>query len=225
MDFGDAFSMVTTDAIHSIDTFTPIHHPHIWNNCVNQHGCAVNVTTVSDTIFEGFDERTEMRSPFISAREIKVKFKSIQSIIEVTVDPDASKLDLKKTDPDTLCRDMNKYALKTARTFMPPDRLAMYDQYGPEIVFENDMVVGMMEPLWSKTVLKMEVDAHSRNLVVGAGAFLTSVNMQWKNITLMAGLHYCKLASPARFVEIMLTDGLRNRFGYRNAKDREMNLL
>jgi hypothetical protein len=168
---------------------------------------------VTDLIYDDFEEDSNIQSPYISAREIKVKLKSLQSIIQVTSDENAGNLDTKITDPDTICQQINEHALQAAVKLMPKERLNLYIDNGPEIVFEKDYVFNMMEPLWSQNVVKMELQENGKKLMVGSSAFVTSVNMEWKNITLMAGLHYCKLVSPARFVEWMYTDGLREKMG------------
>jgi hypothetical protein len=207
-------NIVTTDSIRPLEMMTPIHHPHIWNSCTDDPSseCTINVTTVSMPSFDNFDENFDYRGRYITASEIGSKMKSRQSFLEVTRDPEAGQLDLSLTEAGASCQSMNQYALEVALKHVPQDRVDLFHKYGTRVVFEKDRIWQSMEPLYAMSPLKFEEVRWQGNyvLMVGSPAFLSSVNMQWRNITLMAGLHYCKLASPARFAEWIMIDGLRH---------------
>jgi hypothetical protein len=193
-----------------MDTVNPIHHPHIWNACLNmREPCSLNVTTVSENSYELFDEALDMRSPYISAKEIRVKLKSKQSMIQVTWNDKIGAHNVALTDSNTLCQEINEYALQVAKKHLPKERLKLYEEVGIKVVFLQDIMISMVEPLWSYMPLRMVEDLEKQILSISSPALLTSVNLQWKEITMMAGLHYCKLVSPARLAEYLFTDSLR----------------
>ena len=208
-------SVITTDAIHPLETMNPIHHPHIWNDCLGQSNCVLNMTTVTENVYDHFDERLDTQGAYISARQIGVKLKSRQSIIQATLDKYIGNVDVSETDPDSVCREMNEHALQVALNHLPQSRKDLFHQFGERIVFQQDSQIFMMEPLWAMKNLKIERTRWQNEsvLMIGSPSFRLSVNMKWHNITMMAGLHYCKIVSPARLLEWMYTDSLRGRLG------------
>lgn len=204
------------DAIHSLEMMNPVHHPHIWNSCVGQDSfCRVNVTTVSFNVYEKFDER-EGLSTSVSAREISVKLKSRQALLQAFSDPHAGKIPISSIDGPSVCQEINQRAYEIARRALPAERLALYATRGVQIVFEPDNVRWVMEPIWAFDPLAMvekTTRSQKRVLAIRSPAFVTSVNLQIMNSTLVSGMHYCKLVSPARLFEYMFTDSLRYAMG------------
>jgi hypothetical protein len=211
--FRPAIRFEVRDAIHSLEMMNPIHHPHIWNSCVGQDSfCRVNVTTVSFNAYEPFDERDGLSSS-VSAREISVKLKSRQALLQAFSDPHAGSIPVSSIDGPSVCQEINQRAYEIARHALPAERLSLYASHGAQVVFEPDSVWRVWEPLWAMDPLVMiekSTRSQKRVLAIRSPSFVTSVNLQMMNSTLVSGMHFCKLVSPARLFEYMFTDSLRS---------------
>ena len=186
----------------------PFHHPHIWNDCTKESGsCSLNITTITDNGYTPFEEYQEHQdSVFISANEILIKNKSKQSILEKTIDSQAGQKPVESMDPDTTCMDLNQHSLQIALEYLPTDRYEFYKKNGIPFEFEKDWST-IVYPLWIMSPLKLEKRGNGmgRKWMIKSTSFLSSVHFQAKGFDLMAGLHYCKLVSPARLFELMMT--------------------
>jgi hypothetical protein len=210
---GESVKILTTDAIHPLEMITPIHHPHIWNDCMHGDECLLNITTVSNTIYDQLDEYDIPNNPYISGKEIGVKLKSEESIWKAVTGDDVEQ------SPDiNICRDINKRALNVASGALSDARRNLYDQFGEKIIFEPDDEVFLMEPLWWRKPLSIKTGRRGKDdvFLVTSPSFKTSIDLKWKNMDYLAGMHYCKLVSPARLFEIMHTDSLRKYFNDEN---------
>ena len=176
----------TTDAIHPLEMMNPVHHPHLWNDCLNIKECVLNITTVSNTLYDTLDDYDISSNPYISGKEIMVKLKSEQSIWEAIT---GEKSELKKSDSN-FCRDINKAAYDLALASLSHDRRKLYQNHGDEIVFDPDDEIYLMEPLWylKPLSIKSEVRDGKNILIITSPSFKTSVDLKWKNVDLMAGI-------------------------------------
>ena len=46
-----------TDSIHPVSDINPIHLPHVWNTCQAEKGCSLNITTVTQAVYEAGEDR------------------------------------------------------------------------------------------------------------------------------------------------------------------------
>lgn len=181
----ESLEIVTTDAIHPLEMLNPVHHPHIWNSCMNGKECVLNITTVSNTIYDDVDDYNISQNPYISAKAIAVKFKSEESIWEAIIGDNSG---ISQTDIN-MCRDINEFALEVAFASLSDSRKELYKQYGEKIVFDPDNEIYLMEPVWSVKPLSIRSGKRDGKnvLIITSQSFKTSVDLKWKNIELMAG--------------------------------------
>jgi hypothetical protein len=174
---------MTTDAIHPMEMMNPIHHPHIWNDCMYQGRCVLNITTVSNTIYDEVDEYDVSNNPYISGKEIAVKLKSEDSIWEAVTGDDVD------PSPDiNICQEINKVALNVALGALSNERRVLYNQFGQKIFLEPDEVF-LIEPLWSLKPLSIKTESRGTDdiILVTSPSFRTSAALKWKNVDLFAG--------------------------------------
>lgn len=215
---GARFSLHVEDAFHKVTETSPVHLSHIWNNCLDSIGkCAVNLTTVSENVYNFIDEHVDAGATYVSASEIRMKLKSRQSFIQVTTDPNAVHLEFSETDPSNVCTKINERIYQLAVNLVEPRRLDFYEKYGVKMVFAEDrspIIPG--GPFWAYAPLKFEkktTDGITR-LVVSSSGLATSLDTVFRVFSeWVPGMHYCKIISPARVVEWIYTDSLRDRLG------------
>ena len=212
------FSISVQDAFHKVSEITPIHLPHIWNDCTGStNNCILNVTTVSENVYDMFDEFVDAGTTYISASEIRMKLKSHQSFLQVTSDPMAINLDFNETDPSSKCKEINEKIYQLATDLVEPRRLIFYKKYGIEMAFEQDQSPLLPAgPFWIYAPLKFELKTRNgrTRMMVSSVEFKTSLNTSFKRISdYIPGMHYCKIISPARVLEWIYTDSLRHRLG------------
>jgi hypothetical protein len=216
--------------ILSIDTMQPTssnHEPHIHGGqdrksgqnpgdgktpplCEKPLGCKLDITTVTE---HKYDENAKdaianwMDTGFapITAFEMKTKMKSRQAIWQASgllnttfEDSDDVKL--------SICGDIQKAAIDYAAGKVPSTTRQRFEKYGQTLVVGQD-VNGF--PTWEKASMIWEENNDLNTVNVQAIAYST----ENKGTKTTAGVHYCKLMSPARVMEWMYTDGLRNKLG------------
>lgn len=212
------FSLNVEDAFHKVTETSPIHLPHIWNNCRESVGrCTLNITTVSENVYDFIDTHVDAGLTYVSASEIRMKLRSRQSLIEVTTDPNAINLEFSETDPSSMCMKINERIYQLALGLVEPRRLDFYEKYGVKMVFGEDrspVVPG--GPFWVFSPLKFEEKTQDgvKQMVVSSCGLATSLNTPFRVFSeWVPGMHYCKIISPARVVEWIYTDSLRDRLG------------
>jgi len=106
------------------------------------------------------------------------------------------------------CMDMNKKAVEVAQKLLLPQQLQRYVQRGRSLEFLDDKVEGSSAS-WLAAELSFDQGANSNVFTVQSPAVFTSMTFP---IAGDAGQHNCKLLSPARAVEWMLVDSLKDSF-------------
>ena len=237
VDADEWVEVVSSDSIHDVRDTKPFHHAHIWNNCSAQimgstqssafkvqlnegaakrDMCKFNVTTVSESVYDRFDS-LDTGFTHATAAEIRLKMKSRQLYRRNTVDPFAPY----EVDNMNVCKEINELAYKWALEHASPHARARFLQYGTEMRFIEDyhfpIAIG---PLWINTKLRMKErqDAASGETVLEVQSISMKTDLDsWINKLHpdSGGQHYCKLLSPARAMEWIYTDGLRQKLGYK----------
>lgn len=153
------FDIVSADSIHDVRDTKPFHHAYIWNNCSDayrqEHGmpldkvCTLNVTTVSEGVYETLDSGFLAHS---TASELRVKMKSRQLYRRASVDPLAT-FDV---DDINICAMLNEKAFLYAYNLLPQEVQERFDTYGTKMVFEKDYhFIIPVGPLFIETPLQM----------------------------------------------------------------------
>ncbi len=202
-----------TDEIHpASEIFPKIHHPAIFTNCSSpSSSCIVKLSSVSENIYT--KDTSDDGSIANSAKEIRGKLKSRQSVM---IAAGYGNVDFNKSDAGSRCRTVNQQAYDWALKNSDPITLSRFREYGVSMVMGEDK--GCLENggLWIYLPMDYTDGTNStggQTLVVQSIQLKTPVTYK---IELFAGMHYCKLLSPARAMEWIYVDGLRQYYSLAN---------
>eukprot|EP00940_MAST-03C_sp_MAST-3C-sp2_P001800 g1800.t1 len=196
------FSVHTADAFHDVSDEHPFHLPHIWSTCETpDESCELNVTSLTMLVHDD----SPLFPNATSALELRAKLKSRQTLWEAA---GLGKQDPSKTDKGnyTICRSINQRALDWALDNADPEVRQEYEKSGEPLVMVDDKEapIGITGPQWIKDELVFTrrnasdggsvVEVQSWKFDVGESPIHTKY--------LPSGMHYCKLLSPARAMEV-----------------------
>jgi len=186
--------------------------------------CALNVTTVTQAVYlSGSTDdlwRIHLDLPWadtgflpVSARELKMKLKSRQALWQAAgvLGPDAP---LDATDALDRCREINQKAIDWALARASESARRRLNATGKTIATGADAGTCAAGPCWIWDPLRWAEDA--TGVVIRSVTFATENKNDLgpcgedKLIPCAAGMHYCKGVSPARVLEWIYTDSLRN---------------
>ena len=192
----------------------PGHIPHILNNCsVPSASCVLHTNTVSDNIYEVGDK---LDTGFFSnsASEIRAKFKSRQV---VWMAAGYKNVAFNSTDGPSasLCRLVNQHTYTTALNTLQStagETLSRFFAYGVPMVMVKDRGPFNAGPLFISNHLKYTKAKNSTGGDIIEVSSATLVTPDQYFVQAAAGMHYCKLLSPARVLEWVYVDGLRDHY-------------
>ena len=175
-------------------------------HCRNNYSIASNgsdkvctVLTCSGTRYETDVDNTGGNA---GAHEIACKMYSREKIYQI--------LGLSApAEPENVCAKINQHAINTAMTLISthgvPDTLTRYHSKGRGICLLPDFhAPANIGPLWAMQSLKLKVN----NTCLTVASLMEYSSMKSK---IFPGQHYCKLLSPARVVEWVMTDNFVKR--------------
>ncbi len=207
------FAVQAADAFHDVSDTHPFHLPHNWNSCASPQGCTLNVTTLTMNVNGSGSLFPNATDPPLSALELRTKMKSRKILWE------AAGLGKQSGDVDkknmTLCRRANQMAWDWAMENADADVAARFKKSGIPFVMVDDVEapIGLTGPTWIKKELLFTPSADKKSIEVQSWVFVVPES-PIKSKYLPTGMHYCKLLSPARAMEWIYTDGLRDGLGY-----------
>ncbi|XP_065181522.1 uncharacterized protein LOC135812120 [Sycon ciliatum] len=174
--------------------------PKILNSCTpTDINCTLNTTSVVENVYAESDVADESLAP-IAAVQQEVKFNSRQRCYEhAGITP----ADFNTTDGPSLCADINQAAYEQAVGKANAVNKARFLKYGQRLRMAPDKVTSIF-PIWS--IEPLQIDTSGTEALVTAWASKYSTQ---NPIPLVAGLHFCKLLSPARAMEWVYVDSLR----------------
>lgn len=115
----------------------------------------------------------------------------------------AEQLNTTAVDSDITCRDINMHTVQMVEGFAPKVTLERFKQKGRGWCFENDShVMGNVGPLWMKGNMKQTETADCMS-VSSLALHTTVTDFPYPGNT------YCKLLSPTRILDWMMTDSLK----------------
>lgn len=206
------YPLLVADAFHSVKDINPVHLPHIWNDCSGstQFPCALNLTTLTENVYEK-GEDLDTGKTFNTAKEVRAKMISRQNLFTKSVNKVA---DFNVTDASSICMEINQQAYEWALSNAGSRALARYKTNGTQLSFAEDIVKPAVGPLWINALLQFKTvtDAGGvKTLQVAAPTMKTDVNSTYiPGFPDPRGFHYCKLLSPARAMEHIYIDSLRD---------------
>ena len=202
----DDGKVVDVDTFHPVYQINPVHLPHVTTNCSSPSPtCVLNSVTVTQCVYDDLDDLDTGFVP-TSASELRVKLKSRQTVMTAA---GFKNVDFNKTDGFSICKIINQESINWAEKNAGARSLTRYKQLGTPIVLGEDKGPYNVGPLWIWTPLSMKKvkDASGREVLEVRSVMMhTPIDY---SIAAAAGMHYCKLLSPARVTEWMYVDGLR----------------
>ena len=210
--FPSSITISSVDAVHAVSEITPIHLPHIWSNCSDPKStCSIQVTTVTQPIYSDLDS-LDTGFYYQSASELRVKLKSRQSLL-LAAGVNPSLIQFNATDTAGYnCAKINQasydWALKNAGT----KAKARYTKIGEPLVMGKDIFLSNAGPAWIWNPMEYKETTQGTTKVTNVYAPSSHTPVDYP-LKAAAGFHYCKVLSPARAMEWIYIDGLRNKGG------------
>jgi hypothetical protein len=116
----------------------------------------------------------------------------------------AAQLGVKAAEPNVDCRAGNRRAVEIAEKLAAPSTLKRFKKSGRGWCFEEDVAtLGNVGPLW---VFKDKLSLKETSKCMSVTSPLLKTGLDSK---IYPGNHYCKFLSPARVLDWMMTDGLK----------------
>ena len=176
----------------------------------------------------------------ITATEMKSKMKSRQSILQAANNTaavnneDGSTFDDLDGNSKGNCALINNAAIQYALDNAPINTRNRYEKYGQKMVTsdDGDKKVCPAGPCWIWASLEYNGRKKDGDIVIKSPAFpykntnpfpcdekLYPKDDRHVVLPCTAGMHYCKLLSPARVMEWLMVDGLRLHYSLKNNND------
>jgi len=204
--------------------------------CTTPLGCKLTLTSVTQPSYEGLPGEIDVWKlhfsvPFsdtgflpISASELKTKLKSREAIWAAAGVKNVSyvmtDMPVAKGGTHEACGEINQAAIDWATKQLSPASLARYQKFGQKLQVGSDVnTICPAGPCWIYDPLQMNKN-NTANTVTVKGVYMFAGNSnpfpcgEGKLLPCPAGFHYCKLLSPARALEWMMVDGLRNKMSF-----------
>lgn len=214
-------TITTKDAFHDVSDVRPFHLPHIFTpkpgtacKAGANGACEIESTTVTMPIYDSKDSLDTGLYP-VTATEFRTKLKSRQAVWQAA---GATNVDFNASDftNASICQAINQEALDWALGHASAKALARYNgASGQPLRIVKDVYagIGITGPTWIKKALMYTPTADNKAVEVSAPYFATeNKNLGDEPYTNTVGYHYCKLLSPARAIEWIYVDGLK-QFG------------
>ena len=202
-------SLIDKDAFHPVYQITPVHLPHVTNNCSNpDSSCVLNAVTVTQNVYEDID-KLDTASTFTSAKELRAKLKSRQTVLQAA---GFKNVLFNVSDAPSICKEINQQAYDWAKTNAGSKTYQRYVTFGEYMIMGPDKGPYNVGPEWIWNPL---VFTETENSTGGAVLEVQSKMLKTPTdyyIKASAGMHYCKLLSPARAMEWIYVDGLRKYY-------------
>ena len=214
--------LVTKDAFHDVSDVRPFHLPHIFEPqpgtaCSDPSTCFINATTVSMPIYDFKDDFDTGLWP-VTASEFRTKFKSREALQQA-----AGLKDVNYTATDELnteiCKSINQAAYDWALKAASSTARDRFLKHGQPLVFVEDKKSGFgpRGPTWIHDALSFTPSQDKKTVAVQSHYFpLKNKKLGDVPFIQTVGYHYCKLLSPARAMEWIYVDGLKEFYGTRN---------
>ena len=119
------------------------------------------------------------------------------------------------------CMEINQAAIDWALSKLPASTKSRYEKYGQKLMVAEDLSTCIAGPCWIWDPLRITRDDANNTVTIQSVMFATENEETYpcgesKKIPCSAGFHYCKLLSPAKALEWMYVDGLRNLYSTKN---------
>ncbi len=195
-----------TDTIHpAAELLLTFHHPKIFNSCPSpiEH-CNLTLSSVSENVY--YKQATDSGLVPNSACEIRAKLKSRQSVMLAA---GMKNVDFNVSDAGSRCMKINQLVYDWALDRADPRARKRFELSGVPLHMGEDKGSLGNGGLWIYLPMQYSQtqDSHGKALLeVRSIQLKTDVKYP---VGIFAGVHYCKLLSPAKVMEWIYVDGLR----------------
>lgn len=227
----DGLKIITTDSFHDVWETNPDHFAHIYNSCTKKEldsgNCVLNISTVTQGAYHTGEDLEiwkihidvpELDTAYlpISAYELKTKMISRQN---TWTHAGVENVTFEETDGGGVrCGEINQISIDWANSIAGAKTMnRFYNQgYGQPYVIGNDIDVCPAGPCWIWTELQFNTTVDRSKVEVRSPQFSTPLDF---SIPSTAGYHYCKVLSPARVIEWIYVDGLREFYSLQSLQN------
>jgi len=221
-------TLESKDSFESVSDVRPFHLPHIWEPkpgtaCADPATCKIETTTVSQPIYDFKDELDTGLYP-VTASEYRTKLKSREAVQQQAGLKNVNFTETDKLNTKT-CRQINQAAYDWALSKASPKALARFQKHGQPYEFAEDIKsgFGITGPTWIHDALIFEPSKDKKVVKVQSHYFpIGNKNMGDEPFLETVGYHYCKLLSPARAMEWIYVDGLKEFYGTKKKTTEEI---
>jgi len=212
-------TLISKDAFQDVSDVRPFHLPHIFDPepgtaCADPSSCHISATTVSMPIYDFKDELDTGLYP-VTASEYRTKLKSREALQQAAGLKDVNFTATDKFNTET-CRLINQAAYDWALQAAAPKARERFQKHGQALVFAEDKKsgIGPTGPTWIHDALAFTPTKDKKSVEVQSHYFTTgNKNLGKVYFFETVGYHYCKLLSPARAMEWIYVDGLKEFYG------------
>lgn len=212
-------TLINSDAFQDVSDVRPFHLPHIFEPtpgtaCADPASCRINMTTVSMPIYDIKDALDTGLYP-VTASEYRTKLKSREALQQQAGLKGVNFTETDKLNSET-CRKINQAAYDWALSKASPKALDRFKKHGQPFEFVQDLksTIGITGPTWIHDALKFD-PSEDRKVVKVQSHYFALGNKNLGDVSFLetVGYHYCKLLSPARAMEWIYVDGLKEFYG------------
>lgn len=215
--------LVSKDAFHDVSDVRPFHLPHIFEPkpgtaCTDPAKCYINATTVSMPIYDFKDDFDFGLWP-VTASEFRTKFKSREALQQAAGLPNVNYTATDELN-SKICQSINQAAYDWALKSASSKARERFLKHGQPYVFLEDKKsgFGVTGPTWIHDALSYTPSKDKKTVEVQSHYFpLKNKNLGNVPFIQTVGYHYCKLLSPARAMEWIYVDGLKEFYGSHDA--------
>ena len=202
-----------SDSFHpSLEFYPHDYLPHLNNSCSTPSSCTLEVFSVTENVYEELDNVIDSGFVPISAYEMRVKMVSRQVMMEAAGYRD---VDFNTSDGYSVCKLINQASYNWAIGNASNRTLQRYTKYGVPYVMGNDEGPYNIFPEWVYNPLQYKhTKTAGEDVIIVQSPTLRTPKDYFLKIS--AGFHFCKVLSPARVMEWVYVDSLRENYGMKN---------
>jgi hypothetical protein len=118
---------------------------------------------------------------------------------------------------DVRCAEINQHSWDWAKKTASAKTMNRFESYGQGFVMGQDIDVCPAGPCWIWRELNFNATESGDSMVLRSPQFSTATDF-WLPKT--RGFHYCKVLSPARSMEWIYVDGLREKYSLKSKNNK-----
>lgn len=203
-----------SDSFHPSSEFYPHDYlPYVKNTCSSPSMCTLQVVSDTENVYDESDIVLDSGVYPISAKEMRIKMTSRQVLIEAA---GYGNVDFTASDGYSVCKVINQASYNWSLRNASNHTRQRFMNYGVPYEMGNDEGPYNIYPEWMYYPLeyKQRKTAEGKSVVVVSSPTLRTPKDYY--IKISAGFHFCKILSPARVMEWIYVDGLRENYGIKN---------